>query len=94
MHRNSRVSINVMGLIVGVVNHYNNLKINISITYLDLDRVWDDLRDPDPTIPPSIPMSGSTAAETRLWVSFTLDMASSISRWTASELLAWGLEMA
>ena len=62
------------------MNRCNNLKRNILTKYLDLDRVWDDLRDPDPTIPPSIPMSGSTAAETRLWVSFTLDMASSISR--------------
>lgn len=39
----------------------------------------------------NIPMTGSIAAEKKFCVSFTIDMASSISRWAASLLFASGL---
>ena len=48
----------------------------------DLDRVLDDLAVVPAlvAVPPSMPIRGSTAAETRLWASLTFVMASSISR--------------
>jgi hypothetical protein len=39
-------------------------------------------------------MTGSIVADIRFWASLTLDMASSISLWAASLLLAWGLTIA
>lgn len=42
----------------------------------------------------SIPITGSMAADIKLWASLTRDIASSISFWAASLLLACGLTMA
>lgn len=59
-------------------------------------RERDDLRrlDTDLSLDDNIPITGSIAAEIILWASFTIDMASSISRWAASLLFASGLAIA
>lgn len=57
---------------------------------LDRDRVRLELR----LSFESIPITGSIAADIKLWASLTRDIASSISFWAASLLLACGLTMA